>query len=549
MHADPVVVSNSGSNNPIQRPRRVVLVGALLAATLLKLGLFLNEAVPFNGDEAVVGLMARHILSGARPVFFYGQAYMGSLDAWLVAGAFALLGESVLAIRLVQGLLFLAYLVSLFLLVDALFRDPWVAELAVVLVAIPTVLVTTYTTPSLGGYGEVLVLGNLVLYLGYQVSFGPWGDRRLAWLALGLVGGAAFWVLGMAGIYLLPVAILGIWAGLRRARWSCYLLALAGFLVGSSPWWMYNLGHAWAAWSALSAPGANPTTPLEHLLGLLLLGLPALAGLRFPWEAELASTLILLPGALLYLAALAFGLASLRRNRLGTQPGARRLLGLFCLVFLGVFLFTRFGIDASGRYLLPLNLLVVIGIAVFLARLWRWRPAAGALLLLAFLSLNMVQTLQAAFSSDRITTQFGPVTRFDNSYDDTLIQFLREHGELRGYSNYWVAYRLAFLTQEELIYAPRLPYRETLVADPGDNRYPPYDQIVADSERVAYITTKNPRLDALISLRFNELGVDYRIANLGHYHVVYALSRPVRPDELGLGKSLVWTRFDAAITP
>jgi hypothetical protein len=37
--------------------------------------------VPLNSDEAVVGLMARHILDGKRPVFYYGQAYMGSLDA------------------------------------------------------------------------------------------------------------------------------------------------------------------------------------------------------------------------------------------------------------------------------------------------------------------------------------------------------------------------------------------------------------------------------------------------------------------------------------
>jgi hypothetical protein len=47
--------------------------------------------------------MARHILQGERPLFFYGQAYLGSLDAWLVAGAFAVLGQSAAAIRLVQS--------------------------------------------------------------------------------------------------------------------------------------------------------------------------------------------------------------------------------------------------------------------------------------------------------------------------------------------------------------------------------------------------------------------------------------------------------------
>jgi hypothetical protein len=37
--------------------------------------------LPFNSDEAIVGLMARHMLQGERPLFFYGQAYLGSLDA------------------------------------------------------------------------------------------------------------------------------------------------------------------------------------------------------------------------------------------------------------------------------------------------------------------------------------------------------------------------------------------------------------------------------------------------------------------------------------
>jgi predicted membrane-bound mannosyltransferase len=89
----------------------------VLLALALKGALLAADAVPFNSDEAVVGLMARHILlKGERPVFYYGQAYMGSLDAWLIAGAFALLGISTLTMRLVQVLLFIGLLVSYWLL-------------------------------------------------------------------------------------------------------------------------------------------------------------------------------------------------------------------------------------------------------------------------------------------------------------------------------------------------------------------------------------------------------------------------------------------------
>jgi len=145
---------------------RLVLVAVLLFASGLKFVLVYAGSVPFNSDEAVVALMARHILRGARPVFYYGQAYMGSLDAWLVAGGYRLLGEGILAVRAVQTILYLAYIFSIWMLARLLFTNRSVAVWAVICAAVPTVLVTTYTTASLGGYGEILVMGNLILLLG-----------------------------------------------------------------------------------------------------------------------------------------------------------------------------------------------------------------------------------------------------------------------------------------------------------------------------------------------------------------------------------------------
>src|SRR5512143_2634221 len=60
--------------------RHGLLILALAASLGVKILLLGIQAVPFNADEAVVALMAKHILQGERPLFFYGQAYMGSLD-------------------------------------------------------------------------------------------------------------------------------------------------------------------------------------------------------------------------------------------------------------------------------------------------------------------------------------------------------------------------------------------------------------------------------------------------------------------------------------
>ncbi|MDX9865237.1 MAG: hypothetical protein RBT34_10570, partial [Anaerolineaceae bacterium] len=128
--------------------RKNIMYGVLLliVSVSLKLVLQFADVIPFNSDEAIVALMARHILQGELPVFFYGQVYMGSLDAFMVAGGFALFGQQVWVIRVVQTVLFAL----------VMWTTAWVAKLAfggwkygliaACFLAIPTVNVTLYTT-------------------------------------------------------------------------------------------------------------------------------------------------------------------------------------------------------------------------------------------------------------------------------------------------------------------------------------------------------------------------------------------------------------------
>lgn len=518
----------------IAKREGIALFGALLLAAGVKIWLLMSQAVPFNSDEAVVALMARHILQGERPVFFYGQAYMGSLDAWLVAATYSIFGQGVLPVRIVQIGLYLAYLLSLWLVARALFTKRRVATLAVVVAAVPTVLVTTYTTASLGGYGEIIVLGNLILWGGYRVSWGGWRASRLAWLFLGFLSGVAFWTSGLSLVYILPVGLVI----LLRFRFSQVWLAalgLIGFGVGSSAWWYHNLVEGWAALKVLIEASPASTSPLEHLVSLLVLGIPGIFGLRFPWSPTFSPLPLLFIGLLVYLAAAAYLGWSLKNDRALFAPGAVTLLGLFVLLYILVYTGSRYGVDGSGRYLLPLNLLVVLSAGVLLNAVWRRRPAWAGALLLLLLFINGAEIWRASRSDEKITTQFDPITRFDNRYDSELINFLRQNAEMRGYSNYWVSYRLAFLSNEELIYAPRLPYKADLSYAPGDDRYPQYSDMVLDSSKVALITTLHPQLDQELRRRLSARQVNFDEQWIGPYHVFYNLSRKVLPAELDLG--------------
>ncbi|MFQ5667576.1 MAG: hypothetical protein ACE5I7_14285, partial [Candidatus Binatia bacterium] len=60
-----------------------------------------SEPRAFLAAEGLMGLMARHIVEGARPLFFYGQYYLGTFEAYVAAGLFAVAGSSMTTLRLV----------------------------------------------------------------------------------------------------------------------------------------------------------------------------------------------------------------------------------------------------------------------------------------------------------------------------------------------------------------------------------------------------------------------------------------------------------------
>jgi hypothetical protein len=202
------------------------------------------------------------------------------------------------------------------------------------------------------------------------------------------------------------------------------------------------------------------------------------------------------------------------------------------------FLLTPFGVDPSGRYFMPLAApMAILGGGLFAALEERARRPFGWAALCAILGFNLWGNLETALRKPPgITTQFNVVTQIDHSHDSELIAFLREVEERRGYANYWVSYPLAFLSEEELIYVPRLPYHQDFSYTPRDDRYAPYREAVLESARVAYITTRHPALDERLRAAFGVLEVTFREAVIGDYRVFYDLSRPIRPGEIGLGE-------------
>ncbi len=307
------------------------------------------------------------------------------------------------------------------------------------------------------------------------------------------------------------------------------------------PWWNYALAHGFE--HLLGELGGGAIAGVEglpfwqqlsqHLVSLLLLGSTVIFGMRPPWGIEWLG-LPLLPVILFFWMAVLLNTG--RKMVKGNLSAEKWLLSGVCVVLVGGFVFSPFGADPSGRYFLPLTVPLMLFASDLVVKVrarfggWSWSLACVVIFYHIWGTLQCVSVLPPG-----ITTQFNPVTQVDQSYLPELIEFLSEQGEMRGHTNYWVAYPLAFLSDERLVFTPDLPYHRDFRYTPRDNRYPAYNEIVAESPRTAWITTNHPELDAYLRDQFSERALEWEETKIGNFQVFYNLSKRVSAAELGLG--------------
>ncbi|HEX3269387.1 MAG TPA: hypothetical protein VHR15_01970 [Ktedonobacterales bacterium] len=275
------------------------IVALILAlAALGRLVLAAHGWPAFNSDESIVGLMSDDILRhGAHPVFFYGQNYMGALQAYLAVPFFLLLGATPFALQVTAT----TETILCFLFLYLFTREVFSREVALVTL----LLLAAGPFSALGaelhvGAGEhdTLLLGALILWLVTLRLRGRGGVR--AQLALdagvGLVIGLALW----GDFLILPFALAAALALMFRAAWRLFAsrtstprlrvgaeagVATAFFLIGLAPLLLANVASGGATFHEVfvtaDAP-SNQTSPLP----------PGLAGVAQALSLQIAATLL-----------------------------------------------------------------------------------------------------------------------------------------------------------------------------------------------------------------------------------------------------------------
>src|SRR5436309_14769856 len=94
------------------RAFHIGLVALLLVGLAFRLAIIVSPLGEIDGDEAIVGLMARHIaFLGERPVFYWGQPYLGSLEAFSAALLFRVFDSTTVVLKMVPTAYSLGFLV------------------------------------------------------------------------------------------------------------------------------------------------------------------------------------------------------------------------------------------------------------------------------------------------------------------------------------------------------------------------------------------------------------------------------------------------------
>ncbi len=205
-------------------PRNTALLFGALAVAV-RLPFLISGKIPFDSDEAVEGLMARHVLNGDLPAFFWGQAFKGVPEVYAAAAVFALFGSSVVALKSVTLAFFAAYVGLNFVLLDRM-ASRWMAVATSLLLIFAPPALVFWSLDASAEYIVIMLLGTMLLLLCLRLEEpgrAKAGEQRAEsrvqrglLLPIGLVCGVGFWTHQIFVFYLIPAAFILI---MRSDRW------------------------------------------------------------------------------------------------------------------------------------------------------------------------------------------------------------------------------------------------------------------------------------------------------------------------------------------
>lgn len=501
-----------------------------------------------ESDESVPGLMAMNILRGDRPVFYWGQYYLGAIEMYATAFIFSVAGVSSLTFKFVPIVNSVLFIVTLYLIGRDFFNRR-VGVLSAGFASVALLLVVRGVKGT--GYGPVLVFGNLALWrvtcLRKKVA-----TVQLKWqigMELAFLGGLcglAFWAHPMGVAYILPIIIWLIQcsSGLRHSSHLVgserlcldieYAVAfISGSLVGMSPFLLENIRTGWMTFHSVEDASIPLTDWLTHLIDFRVT-FPILLGFLQPtsnvigfWDKVATHRFVYWLGLVLGTGFAFWALVELirvLRNFLQTRDIhvdwvlLYTLMGTCCFAIL-----SRFASLTEPRYLLPLYSCIPFLIGRLEQMHLRQIPLACAVFLyvgLSFVNIFGLMNLDPNLNLPCVKGQPYPVNL------TPLIEQLERENIDAAYADYWICYRLMFEAQESV----KCAVIEGL--DGGWNRYPHYASVVENAPNPAWIFVAGSEFDVKFRNYLSNWHVENTRMELDGYSLYLHLNERLYPGHL-----------------
>jgi hypothetical protein len=476
-----------------QRSFALGIVGVLIVATIVRWQMVLRAYLLPNSDQAIVGLMARHIVAGERPVFYWGQPYNGTLEAYMTAFLYHLGANGYAALHVAPMLFSLLFVGASMALCNQLYGRRLALLCGLYLSVGPAELIAYSVWPGYN-YVQAMGLGTAALVLAVSAV---WSQQWWRLIPAAALLGLAVWGQPLALAYVAAVLVLvagpivHAWRSARRRASLVLTLAAstAAGLLAMSPMIVSNVQTGWSTVRFMT--GRNNVMhiqKLEALRRLVAWAGPVLLGIIPPTEDPNVFHLYVHTHLVLYSIALAILLLGTGyvlwrwktildwlRTLGSATPAPEAALTVLAVSLVTAYLFSNWSSSrwsaTDPRYLLPLYTLAPLALRALLP--------PGSLT-----SLINLRRFGVGLLALVLGTGIAANTVAAPHVDDLrpLAVTLQANGIRAVYGDYWVVYRLAYVSNERLI-----PGVMQADLHPGLNRYQPLWDAARQSSHPAWV--------------------------------------------------------------
>ena len=445
--------------NISNRTTEIIIVFCIFSTAIL-LKLFLLTGLEYGADEAMWGLMAKHISDGTDfPVFFYNSTYMGAIDSYIGAVIFKIFGIGMTQFRMVPLFVTIVFLFCFYILVKNIYTKE-IALWSLAAAAIPAYAFAGWSIFCLGGYiwtQLFICCGMLILiiFIKHKFEIPFW-----KWFILGIIVGFSLYAHYIIAVFWFAASIEIIF------RWHKVIIKLkniipffAGWLIGFSG----PIIHYLFIMPSLSSIGQiNKGIPsygiggiFKNIFNYINVVIPKMIGLKpVLYDGSLPNYIIAFVIIFYLYAFINYILNILKISRNHSQSTinesiwGQRTIFAFAIIHSMAYIISDFGSSFTMRYLTPLLIPLSIATGLAFNRLSKIRYSLAIIIYTVLFGFNIFGYIITM----EIPQEYVGLFNTDMKNIEEVSKFCDEKQITHIYSDYYFAAPFNFYNREKKLH-------------------------------------------------------------------------------------------------